>query len=140
MVVGCGNSLLSEKMHKKLNLTHKVKSIDFEENIIKKMINRGYAGVEYEIMDSLHMTYEASSFDYVIDKGFLDALCTDRSSDTAHKVVTYFNEIIKVLNVKGGTYVCVSLLQDFVLDALITFFSKGFGNEHVSNNIFEFRI
>lgn len=140
MVTGCGNSLLSEKMHKKLNFTNKVHSIDFEESIIKKMNNRGYEGVEYHVMDALNMTFEPASFDYVIDKGTLDALCADRSGESANRVVAYFNQIIKVLSVKGGTYICVSLLQDFVLDALITFFSKGFGNEYAANNIFEFRI
>jgi hypothetical protein len=127
-------------MHKKLKLTNKVQSIDFEEAIVKKMNNRGYAGVEYHVMDALKMTYEAASFDYVIDKGTLDAICSDNSDETVIKVVAYFNEIVRVLNTKGGTYVCVSLLQDFVLDALVTFFAKGVGNEHAETNIFEFRI
>jgi Methyltransferase domain len=140
LVVGCGNSMLSEKMHKALNLTNKVTSIDFEENVIKKMNHRGYAGVDYQVMDALNMTFEPESFNYAIDKGTLDALCADRTPETASRVVAYFNQVVKTLNAKGGTYICVSLLQDFVLDALITFFSKGIGNDHAEENIFEFRI
>jgi len=87
-----------------------VKSIDFEENVIKKMNNRGVAGVEYSVMDVQKMTFDSSSFDYVIDKGTFDALCSDRTIETTTNVFAYLNEILRVLNTKGGTYVCVSLL------------------------------
>jgi ubiquinone/menaquinone biosynthesis C-methylase UbiE len=140
LVVGCGNSLLSEKMHKQMGFKKPIQSIDFEENVIKKMKNREVEGVEYHVMDAMHMTFDAASFDYAIDKGTLDALCADKSPETASKVLDYFNEIIRVLNTKGGTYIIVSLLQDFILDALITFFSKGIGNFHHDENIFEVRI
>ena len=87
-----------------------MKSIDFEENVIKKMNNRGVAGVEYSVMDVQKMTFDSSSFDYVIDKGTFDALCSDRTIETTTNVFAYLNEILRVLNTKGGTYVCVSLL------------------------------
>lgn len=93
------------------------------------MKNRGYEGVDYQVMDVTKMTFENSSYDYVIDKGTLDALCADRTPETASRVVDYLNQVVRVLNTKGGTYICVSLLQDFVLDALVTFFSKGVGND-----------
>ncbi len=41
LVPGCGNSVLSEQLHKALNLKHPVVSIDFEEQVIKRMKNRG---------------------------------------------------------------------------------------------------
>ena len=119
---------------------NKIASIDFEENVIKKMKHRGVDTVDYQVMDALQMTFDAESFDYAIDKGTLDALCADRSPETATKVVEYLNEVMRVLSTKGGTYICVSLLQDFVLDALVSFFSKGIGNWHHDDNIFEFRI
>ncbi len=116
-------------------------SIDFEENIVKKMQHREYAGVDYQVIDALNMEkFETGSFDYALDKGTLDALCSDSSEETSARVVQYFNEVVRVLNTKGGTYVCVSLLQDFVLDALICFFNKGFGNKHAKDNIFDFKI
>lgn len=86
------------------------------------------------------MTFEDGTFDYAIDKGTLDALCADNTPETANKVVQYFNEVLRVLNPKGGTYVCVSLLQDFILDALVSFFNKGIGNKRYTENIIDFRI
>lgn len=48
LVVGCGNSLLSEKMHKGLQLAKdKLVSIDFEEKVIKHMKNRAVEGIDY---------------------------------------------------------------------------------------------
>jgi ubiquinone/menaquinone biosynthesis C-methylase UbiE len=71
--------------------------------------------VDYRVIDMLNMTdFEAGSFDYVIDKGTLDALCSDSSAETKTKVIQYFNEIQRVLNPKGGSYILISLLQDFV--------------------------
>lgn len=118
----------------------KVTSIDFEENVVKKMVNRGVAEVDYQVMDMLKMTFPDSSFDFAIDKGTLDALCTDKSPETGKRVIQYFNEIVRVLNDKGGTYVCISLLQDFVLEALLGFFSKGIGNSKYSDLVIDFRI
>ena len=138
MVLGCGNSLLSEKMHLKMGI-NSITSIDFEEAVIKKMVHREKP-IDYQVMDMLNMTFEDGSYDYAIDKGTLDAICADKSPETALKVIKYFNEIVRVLNPKGGTYICVSLLQDFILDALLSFFCKGIGNKHFSDNITDFRI
>lgn len=138
LVLGCGNSLLSEKMHQKLGLK-KITSIDFEENVVKKMKNRDVP-VDYQVMDMLNMTFPDESFDYAIDKGSLDAVCADNTPETAAKVVQYLNEVQRVVVAKGGTYVCVSLLQDFVLDALVSFFCKGVGNKTFTSNITDFRI
>lgn len=117
----------------------KITSIDFEETVIKKMNNREVP-INYQVMDMLNMSFEDGSFDYAIDKGTLDAICADNTPETATKVVQYFNEVLRVINPKGGTFVCVSLLQDFILDALISFFSKGLGNNRYTENIIDFRI
>ena len=141
LVVGCGNSLLSEKLQKGIQLgKDKVVSIDFEEKVIKHMKNRGVDSVEYLVMDALNMTFENGSFNYAVDKGTLDALCSDRSPETTKKVIKYFNEVIRVLSPQGGTYICISLLQDFVLDALVSFFNTGIGNTFSAENTFDFRI
>ncbi len=47
---------------------------------------------------------------------------------------------MRVLSTKGGSYVCISLLQDFVLEAMIRFFSKGEMNKAFTDNIADFRI
>jgi len=139
-VLGCGNSMLSEQMHKGLALKKDVVSIDFEEAVIKRMKNREAQGVEYLVMDATAMSFDSGSFDYAIDKGTLDALCADRSPETVARVVAYFNDVVRVLSTKGGVYVCISLLQDFVLDALVSFFNKGISNNHAETNTFDFRI
>jgi len=87
----------------------KITSIDFEESVIKKM-NHREKPIDYKVMDMLNMSFENGVYDYAVDKGTLDALCADKTSETARKVIQYFNEVIRVLNVKGGTYICVSLL------------------------------
>lgn len=115
-------------------------SIDFEDQVVKRMNNRNVEGLEYLVMDATKMSFDNGSFKYVVDKGTLDALCADRSPESTQKVIAYFNEIVRVLNPKGGLYICVSLLQDFILDALISFFNKGWGNDHSTNNTFDFRI
>lgn len=42
------------------------------------MNNRGAENVRYMEMDVTKMTFEDCSFDNIIDKGTLDALCSDR--------------------------------------------------------------
>ena len=76
-------------------------------------------GVSYEVMDFLNIKYETSTFDYVLDKGSFDALCCDKFPETVEKVKLYLFEILRVLSGTGGKYVCVSLLQDFVFEALL---------------------
>lgn len=61
-------------------------SIDFEENVINKMNARGQP-IEYKVGDILDLSsIENGSFDFVLDKGTLDALCADKSQDTQIKV------------------------------------------------------
>jgi hypothetical protein len=56
---------------------NKVISIDFEEQVISKMVQRGIP-VEYKVMDMLNMeSIKDSSIEFVVDKGSLDALCSD---------------------------------------------------------------
>ncbi len=68
------------------------------------------SAIEYKVMDMLNMDGIAdSSIDFVIDKGSLDALCSDRNPETLEKVKIYFNEVQRVL-AEDGTYFGVSLL------------------------------
>ena len=53
LVVGCGNSSLSEMMHLHLGL-NKILSIDFEESVISKMKEKNVP-IEYKVMDMLNM-------------------------------------------------------------------------------------
>jgi hypothetical protein len=78
-------------MHKGLGLKKDVVSIDFEEAVIKKMKNRGTPGVDYQLMDATAMTFDDGSYEFAVDKGTLDALCADKTPETANKVTAYFN-------------------------------------------------
>lgn len=51
------------------------------------MKNREVKNVDYQVMDALNMTFENGSYNYAVDKGTLDALCADRSPETASKVI-----------------------------------------------------
>lgn len=81
-----------------------------------------------------------NSFNVVVDKGSFDALCADDSEDTKAKCHKYLNEIFRVVSEKGGAYMCVSLLQDFVLKTLTDFACKGEGNIRKDNHLFDFRV
>jgi ubiquinone/menaquinone biosynthesis C-methylase UbiE len=119
LVPGCGDSKLSEDMAK--HLSAEVVSIDFEEETVKRMNERKAEGVTFEIMDMLALTYSNESFDHSMDKGTLDALCCDDSEETQNKVKKYFGEIERVLK-QDGSCLIVTLLQDFVLKAVIDYF------------------
>jgi ubiquinone/menaquinone biosynthesis C-methylase UbiE len=61
---------------------NKILGIDFEEHVVNKMNTRGVP-IEYKVGDVMDMnTIDNNSFDFVLDKGTLDALCVDRSQDT----------------------------------------------------------
>ena len=76
----------------------------------------------------------------VVDKGSFDALCADDTQETNAKCQKYLNEVFRVLSDKGGAFVCVSLLQSFVLKSLTDFVHKGEGNNQKADHIFDMRI
>lgn len=81
-MVGCGNSKLSEQLY---NIGYKnIINIDFSTFVIDQM-NHKYKEICPEMqfleMDACEMTFENSSFDFVIDKGLIDSiLCSEGSS------------------------------------------------------------
>ncbi|GBG27793.1 Methyltransferase-like protein 13 [Hondaea fermentalgiana] len=129
LVVGCGNSTLSEDMY--ASGFRKVTSIDFSEVVIDEMRARASdkPGLEYKVMDFLAMDDAWNDqFDMVFDKGALDALMTDASAaDQGAKMLA---EIERVLR-PGGTYLCVTLAQEHILELLMEKFepSRGFALE-----------
>mmetsp|Transcript_1915 Transcript_1915/g.4362 ORF Transcript_1915/g.4362 Transcript_1915/m.4362 type:complete len:737 (+) Transcript_1915:294-2504(+) len=125
LVVGCGNSTLSEDMY--AAGFHQVTSIDFSEVVIEEMRARATdkPGLKYEVMDFLAM--ESSwdkTFDLVFDKGALDALMTDESAvEQGSKMLA---EIERVLR-PGGSYLCVTLAQEHILQLLVEKFQPSSG-------------
>jgi 2-polyprenyl-3-methyl-5-hydroxy-6-metoxy-1,4-benzoquinol methylase len=50
LIPGCGDSLLSEKLVTLMNQKN-VLSIDYEDNVIQRMKERGETGVQYQVKD-----------------------------------------------------------------------------------------
>ena len=138
LIPGCGDSSLSGKLSEKLGQQN-ITSIDFEPDVIEKMQKKGHEGVSYLTMDFLNLQFEDKEFDLVIDKGSFDALCCDQTEETGQQVLKYLGEVARVLG-EGGKYLCISLLQDFVLQALLNFFEIGKDNPLFGDYSFEFQV
>ena len=125
LVVGCGNSKLSEDLYDVgfVNLVN----IDISEVVIKKMTARNAEKrpqMSFTQMDMLSMSFGNESFDCVLDKGTLDAIFSSTDDVTVAKVEQMWVEVERVLKV-AGRYVCITLAQEHILDRLLLHFSSG---------------
>uniref|UniRef100_A0A2R5LH54 Putative spermine/spermidine synthase n=1 Tax=Ornithodoros turicata TaxID=34597 RepID=A0A2R5LH54_9ACAR len=122
LVVGCGNSTLSADLYDsgyKSNV-----SIDISEVAIKKMnekYNKTRPQMTFQQMDASKMDFADEEFSAVVDKGTVDALATDKEPLTVSKLSAIFAEIRRVLKV-CGRFICVSLLQQHVMELLVGWF------------------
>lgn len=124
LMVGCGNSRLSEDMYDVGY--HNITNIDISDTVIRQMNeknNKTRGELTYEKMDATQMTYEDGTFSVAVDKGTLDALAVDQEEKTLATVNAMFEEVSRVLRL-GGRYVIVSLLQDQVLQVLTKHFAE----------------
>lgn len=123
LVVGCGNSELSEQMYD-VGMCEDIVNIDINDTVIHQMQERSRSKrpkMSYLLMDVLQMDFPAAHFQVVLDKGTLDAILTDEEEATLDKVHKMFGEISRVLQV-GGRYLCVSLAQAHVLKKAVEYF------------------
>jgi len=73
LMVGCGNSKLSEEMCRAGY--ERIVNVDISVPVIEKMREQCKdLGMEWHVMDATSMKFEACSFDLAVDKGTLDAL------------------------------------------------------------------
>nr|XP_002732920.2 PREDICTED: methyltransferase-like protein 13-like [Saccoglossus kowalevskii] len=122
LVVGCGNSRLSEQLYD--IGYYNIINIDISDIVIKQMKSRNAEKrpkMVYQNMDMLNMEYTDSEFNVVLDKGTLDALMTDDTPDVQEQVNKMFAEINRILKI-GGRYICISLAQGHILQKLLTYF------------------
>ena len=136
LMLGCGNSELSEKMY---NDGYKnIENIDISKEVIKQMKERNIDKplMTWKLMDCLNMKYDDKSFDAIVDKSTIDAiLCGDYSFYNTAKMM---NEVQRVLKDKG-VYFAVSYGKpesrifhfkrkhlDFNLDCFILSFLNSF--------------
>lgn len=101
------------------NLTN----IDISEVVINQMIRqyKDRQNCKWLQMDATKMSFENESYSVVLDKGTLDAMMSE-DSDSVHDMVrSYFSEVARVLKTMGR-FVCVSLLQEHIIKALLDYF------------------
>ena len=125
LVVGCGNSKLSEDLYD-VGCTN-LENIDISDTVIRQMIAKNHLKrpkMKFVVMNATALTFESSSFDCVLDKGTLDAIFTDDSTETLSKVQQMLDEVTRVLR-NGGRYMCISLLQEHILNEVLEYFSEG---------------
>ncbi|OTF77963.1 Nup188-like protein [Euroglyphus maynei] len=120
LVIGCGNSTLSVDLFD--DGYENNTSIDISEIVINKMISKYKSNgirekLQFECMDIMQMRYANESFNIVLDKGTLDAICSDNVD--IDKIFTQISRVLKYF----GRYICVSLLQEHVLEKLLSWFT-----------------
>lgn len=119
--MGCGNSKLSVDMYD-VGYTS-ITNIDISEVVIEQMKKtyRDREGCKWQTMDATAMEFEDESCSVVLDKGTLDAMMSEESDAVNAMIQKYFSEVTRVLKTMGR-YVCVSLLQEHIIRALLNFF------------------
>lgn len=98
-------------------------NIDISEVVIEQMKRtyRERESCKWLTMDATSMNFENESQSVVLDKGTLDAMMSEESTSGHEMVQKYFKEVSRVLKTMGR-YVCVSLLQEHIIKALLCFF------------------
>jgi spermidine synthase len=102
------------------NLTN----IDISEVVIEQMKKqyRDREGCKWLQMDATAMKeFDNESFSVVLDKGTLDAMMSEESDSLNEMIQNYFSEISRVLKTMGR-YICISLLQEHIINKLLSFF------------------
>lgn len=79
--------------------------------------------LKFQQMDACDMSaFDDKKFSVVLDKATLDAVMPDENQSAQEYVRKYWSEIGRVLRV-GGRYICISLLQKHIIDALLDYFA-----------------
>ncbi|KAG7260456.1 hypothetical protein CRUP_008807 [Coryphaenoides rupestris] len=119
LVVGCGNSELSEQMY---DVGYKqLTNIDISETVVTHMNQRNAERrphLAFQRVDATQTPYEDASYQACLDKGTLDAMASEEEGALARRMLT---EVARVLCV-GGRYVCVTLAQECVLRLAVEHF------------------
>nr|SVE72826.1 EOG090X02SD [Ceriodaphnia reticulata] len=122
LVGGCGNSTLSADLYN-AGFTS-MTNVDISETVIEQMTKeyqKTHPLMTFVAMDLLQMSFAAESFSCFLDKGTLDALMSDTNQESQERAEKLFKEVDRVLKV-GGRYICISLLQEHILQSIIMFF------------------
>ena len=74
-------------------------------------------------MDATATSFPNEHFSVILDKGTLDAMSSHDSQEVKEFVNTYFTEVKRLLK-QGGRFVCISLLQEHIIQHLLEFFPE----------------
>lgn len=88
---------------------------------MQQQTDKDRPGLQYIEMDVLNTSFKNEEFNVIIDKATIDALMPDDSEESVKIIRQYFEEIQRITK-NNGRYVCISLLQDYVLQQLLDFF------------------
>ncbi|KAH9614014.1 hypothetical protein KSS87_022803 [Heliosperma pusillum] len=125
--LGCGNSQLSEEMHKDgiTNITCTDLSPVAVHNLHTRLSSKGFKEIKAMVADMLDLPFKDETFDVVIEKGTMDVLFVDSGdpwnpqAETVRKVMTMLQGVHRVLKPDG------------------IFISISFGQPHFRRPIFE---
>jgi len=106
LMLGCGNSELSEKIYDEMNIKN-ISNIDISSNVIKimKERNRTRPEISWDVMNAKDLKYPTGIFDVVIDKGTFDSIMCGDNSSVSIGILT--KEVQRVLKC-GGLYLLIS--------------------------------
>eukprot|EP00270_Netrium_digitus_P007125 TRINITY_DN2069_c0_g1_i4.p1 TRINITY_DN2069_c0_g1~~TRINITY_DN2069_c0_g1_i4.p1 ORF type:complete len:272 (-),score=45.93 TRINITY_DN2069_c0_g1_i4:100-915(-) len=119
LVVGCGNSRMSEEMAEDIQLSHVV-SVDISPVVVEKMrgksISCGHLSHDWVVGDMLRLPFAGSSFDVVVEKGAMDVLLVDCKSQwqpgeaARGRVMAMLSNIHHVLS-PSGVFISITFGQ-----------------------------
>ncbi|KAJ1488593.1 S-adenosyl-L-methionine-dependent methyltransferase, partial [Baffinella frigidus] len=121
LVPGCGDSALCAELSDAG--FREVVGLDFSPAAVSKCLRTwptSETGPRFMCADMTQNNFPPARFDLVIDKGTLDALVSDGSQDSAARGRAALDQAARLL-APGGVLAVVSLLEGFVLDALLGF-------------------
>nr|XP_046156603.1 eEF1A lysine and N-terminal methyltransferase-like isoform X1 [Oncorhynchus gorbuscha] len=118
LVVGCGNSELSEQLYD-VGYRH-LTNIDISETVVNNMNQKNAKqrpDLTFQKVDATQTPYEDGSYQAVLDKGTLDAMASQEGALAGRMLA----EVGRVLGI-GGRYVCVTLAQESVIKLAVDHF------------------
>ncbi|XP_024277537.1 eEF1A lysine and N-terminal methyltransferase isoform X2 [Oncorhynchus tshawytscha] len=118
LVVGCGNSELSEQLYD-VGYRH-LTNIDISETVVNHMNQKNAKqrpDLTFQTVDATQTPYEDGSYQAVLDKGTLDAMASQEGALAGRMLA----EVGRVLGI-GGRYVCVTLAQESVIKLAVEHF------------------
>ncbi|PAV19595.1 S-adenosyl-L-methionine-dependent methyltransferase [Pyrrhoderma noxium] len=118
LMLGCGNSKLSEDMYD--DGYQNIVNIDYSSIVIEQMKERHgetRSSMEWHEMDIRDLKFDDNSFDVAIDKGTMDAMMTAKGDvwDPPEHVINDCNkevdEVLRVLKKTNGRFIYITFGQ-----------------------------